>query len=117
VLVARALVQEGRLLVLDEPTNHLDVHAQLELLALVRELRVSVLTVLHDLNLAAAVCDRLYVLHRGRVVAAGPPENVLAPDLVERVFRVRSVIGPHPLTGRPHLAFAPLTHRPIGVHS
>ncbi|WP_164076674.1 ATP-binding cassette domain-containing protein, partial [Stenotrophomonas maltophilia] len=68
-LLARALVQEPRLLILDEPTNHLDPRYQLELLRLLRGLGLSTLASFHDLNLAAAFCDRLYVLDGGRIVA------------------------------------------------
>jgi iron complex transport system ATP-binding protein len=94
-LVARALVQETRLLLLDEPTSHLDVRHQLEILHLVRELGselgIATLAVLHDLNQAAAFCDRLYVMSAGRIVAGGPPDRVLTPELISRVYGVRAV--------------------------
>ncbi|MFY1702906.1 ABC transporter ATP-binding protein [Micromonospora sp. WMMA1923] len=108
VLLARALAQQPDLLVLDEPTNHLDVRHQLETLELTRQLGIATLTALHDLNLAAAYCDRLYVLDAGRVVASGPPEEVLSPELVGTVFGVGAVPSVHPVTGRRHLAFFPL---------
>lgn len=107
-LVARALAQESPLLLLDEPTNHLDVYAALELLELVRDLGRATLCVLHDLNLAAAYCDRLYVLHRGRIVADGPPADVLSPELVRTVFGVACTHLTHPVTGGLLLAFSPL---------
>jgi iron complex transport system ATP-binding protein len=107
VLLARAVAQQAPLVVLDEPTNHLDVRAQLDLLALVRALRVTVLAALHDLDQAAAHADRVAVLGDGRLVAAGPPVEVLTPGLIEDVFGVRAHVGPHPLTGRPHVAVAP----------
>ena len=76
VLIARALAQETDHLLLDEPTNHLDVRYQHEVLNLVRGLAVdggrAVVVVLHDLNLAATYCDRLVLLHQGRVAASGP---------------------------------------------
>ncbi|MBF3264048.1 ABC transporter ATP-binding protein, partial [Pseudomonas aeruginosa] len=84
-LLARALVQEPRLLILDEPTNHLDPRYQLELLRLLRSLGLSTLASFHDLNLAAAFCDRLYVLDGGRIVAQGTPTEVLDADLLWRV--------------------------------
>ena len=107
VLVARALVQQATLLVLDEPTNHLDVHFQLAIMELVRGLGLSTLTALHDLNLAATYCDRIYVLAEGRVVAAGTPDDVLQPDLVHEVFGVRAERLRHPVDGRLLLAFSP----------
>jgi iron complex transport system ATP-binding protein len=109
VLLARALAQQPRLLVLDEPTNHLDVAAQLDQLELLRHLRLTTLVALHDLNLAAAYCDRVYVLSAGRVVAAGPVPDVLTPTLLAEVFTVRAHRGTHPLTGAPHLYLAPMT--------
>ncbi|GAA5145605.1 ABC transporter ATP-binding protein [Pseudonocardia eucalypti] len=108
VLLARALAQRAPLVVLDEPTNHLDAAAQLELLRLVKRLNVTVLAAMHDLDHAASHADRVTVLDKGAVVTTGPPEEVLAPELIERVFRVRAHIAPHPLTGRPHIALAPL---------
>ncbi|WP_278262530.1 ABC transporter ATP-binding protein [Nocardia sp. AG03] len=107
VLVARALAQESPLLLLDEPTNHLDIHAALELLELVRGLGRATLCVLHDLNLAATYCDRLYVLRHGRIVAQGAPAEVLTPDLVRTVFGVECTHLTHPVTGGLLLAFTP----------
>ncbi|GAA3686978.1 ABC transporter ATP-binding protein [Nonomuraea antimicrobica] len=91
VLLARALAQRTRLLLLDEPTSHLDIRHQLELLHLVRELGIATLAVLHDLNQAAAFCDRLYVMSAGRIVAGGPPGRILTPDLISEVYGVRAV--------------------------
>ncbi|WP_306319029.1 MULTISPECIES: ABC transporter ATP-binding protein [unclassified Streptomyces] len=105
VLVARALVQEPEILVLDEPTNHLDIRHQVELLSLLRGAGPTVLVVLHDLNLAAAACDRLGVLRQGHLVASGTPKDVLTPELVEDVFGVPASVVPHPLTGDPQLLY------------
>ncbi|MER8187505.1 ABC transporter ATP-binding protein [Kitasatospora sp. NPDC094015] len=105
VLLARALAQEPDVLVLDEPTNHLDVRHQVELLALLRAQRRTTLVALHDLNAAASLCDRLHVLHRGTLVASGPPREVLTPELLAEVFGVRAAVVDHPLTGDPLIAF------------
>jgi iron complex transport system ATP-binding protein len=107
VLLARALAQRTRCLVLDEPTNHLDVYYQLEVLDLVRELRLTTIAALHDLNLAALYCDRLYVLKAGRLVASGPPEMVLTPALLYEVYGVHAEVAPHAATGRLHVVFLP----------
>ncbi|WPO70136.1 ABC transporter ATP-binding protein [Streptomyces sp. KN37] len=106
VLLARALVQEPRVLVLDEPTNHLDVRHQIEVLSHLRGAGPTVLVVLHDLNLAAAACDRLGVLSQGSLVAAGAPEEVLTEELVADVFGVKATVVPHPLTGGPQLLYS-----------
>jgi iron complex transport system ATP-binding protein len=107
LLVAMALAQEPDLLLLDEPTLHLDLAHQLALLAAIRRLRdqrgLTVLAVLHDLNLAAAFAPRVAVLDGGRVVADGPPSEVLSPDLVQRVFGV-TVDEARTPDGRRHLA-------------
>ena len=93
VHLARALAQTPRLLLLDEPTNHLDVAAQLDVLHLAGELAgagVTVLAALHDLDHALRYCAHVVVLAEGRVVAAGPPGEVLSAELVSRVYGVRA---------------------------
>ncbi|GAA4286673.1 ABC transporter ATP-binding protein [Georgenia daeguensis] len=91
VHLARALAQQPEVLLLDEPTNHLDVAAQLHVLALARELAgdgVTVLAALHDLNHALRHADRVVVMARGAVVAAGAPGDVLTGELVSDVYGV-----------------------------
>ena len=107
VLIARALAQQSQFLMLDEPTNHLDIRYQLEILDIVRGLSVTTLTALHDLNLAALYCDRLYVLSEGYVVASGPPEDVLTADRIYEVYGVRADVATHPATGKPHITYFP----------
>ncbi|MBL1287292.1 ABC transporter ATP-binding protein [Streptomyces sp. For3] len=105
VLIARAFAQQPQVLVLDEPTNHLDIAQQLEVLALVRGSGLTVLTALHDLNLAALHCDLLHVIDAGRIVASGAPHDVLTPELLAGVFGVRAHRVPHPETGAVQLLF------------
>ncbi len=107
VLIARALAQQARFLILDEPTNHLDVRYQLEILDLVRSLHVTTFTALHDLNLAATYCDRIYLMAEGEIVAAGTPEEVLQPTLLREVFGVEAEVQIHPRTGKLHIVFLP----------
>lgn len=90
--IARALAQQPAELLLDEPTNHLDIRHQLDILALVRDLPVTSVIALHDLNLAAMYCDHLLVMRAGRVVASGPPRDVLTPVLIEDVYGVRAEV-------------------------
>ena len=111
VLLAKALAQQPRLLLLDEPTNHLDISAQLATLRLLSSLAgggVSVLAALHDLGLAAAASDHLIVLHHGRVILAGPTAQILTPQLILDVYGVHAIVIPHPINGRPVIAFSPL---------
>jgi iron complex transport system ATP-binding protein len=92
VLVAMALAQEPELLLMDEPTLHLDLAHQVALLSAIRRLRaqrgLTVVAVLHDLNLAAAFAPRIVVLDQGTVAADGAPQDVLTLELVHRVFGV-----------------------------
>src|SRR5471030_483693 len=108
VILARALSQQPRLLILDEPTNHLDPRYQLELLQLVRRLKIGTLASIHDLNLAAAFCDRLYVIEGGRIVASGTPHEVLTVELLREVFGVQALVDTHPLSGYPRITW--ITH-------
>jgi len=107
VLVAMALAQEPELLLLDEPTLHLDLAHQVALLRTIRRLRsqraLTVLAVLHDINLAAVFVPRVVVLAEGGVAADGSAAEVLTPALVERVFGV-SVRALQAGDGRHHLA-------------
>jgi iron complex transport system ATP-binding protein len=88
VLIARALTQQPQVLLLDEPTNHLDIGYQHEVLDIVRDLGLTTVVVLHDLNLAARYCDHLAVLEAGRVRARGVPREVLDAPLIGDVYRV-----------------------------
>ncbi|WP_427870109.1 ABC transporter ATP-binding protein [Leucobacter luti] len=90
VLIARALAQQAPYLLLDEPTNHLDVRFQHEVLSLVASLDTTTVVVLHDLNLAARYCDQLVLLDHGTVIADGTPDQVLSPDTLEAVYRIRA---------------------------
>ncbi|WP_129600373.1 ABC transporter ATP-binding protein [Anaerophilus nitritogenes] len=92
VLLARALAQQVDLLILDEPTNHLDIKYQIQILNLVKSLGITVVVALHDLNLAIAYCDRLYVMHNGKIVANGKPKEVLTPELIKQVYEVDCTI-------------------------
>ncbi|WP_432249933.1 ABC transporter ATP-binding protein [Streptomyces sanyensis] len=105
VWIAMALAQETPLLLLDEPTTFLDIQHQLEVLDLCADLHESqgrtLVAVLHDLNQAARYATHLIALRDGRVVAEGPPEDVVTAELVEHVFRVKSQIIEDPESGTP----------------
>jgi iron complex transport system ATP-binding protein len=103
VLIARALTQQPEVLMLDEPTSFLDLQHQVELMRLVKRLNVTTLATIHDLNLAAAYCDRLYVIANGSIVASGTPDYVLTSDMLRRVFAVDALVDPHPVTRRPRI--------------
>jgi iron complex transport system ATP-binding protein len=113
VVFARALAQEPRALLLDEPASFLDIRHQTELYDLVRELATTdgtaVLTVLHDLNLAAEYCDRIYLLRQGRVAAAGKTDEVLTYANLTSVFETEVYVDTNDLTGQ--LLVVPLSGR------
>ncbi|MFI8214551.1 ABC transporter ATP-binding protein [Streptomyces sp. NPDC085932] len=113
VWLASCLAQETGVLLLDEPTTYLDLRYQIELLDLVRDLAddhgIAVGVVLHDLDQAAAIADRITLLEAGRIVADGPPEDVLTPERLTAVYGIRIDVDTDPLTGR-------LRTRPIGRH-
>ncbi|REF00692.1 ABC transporter ATP-binding protein [Thermomonospora umbrina] len=107
VLIARALAQRTGTIVLDEPTNHLDLRHRLDALHLVRGLGVTAVIALHDLDLAAAFCDRICVMDAGRTVALGTPAQVLTADLLADVYRVDAEVTEHPRTGVPRITVLP----------
>ena len=92
MLLARALAQQTKCLILDEPTNHLDITHQLQLLKIVKNLNITVISAIHDLNLASMFCDRLYALKDGAVVAKGTPKEVLTTEFIREVYHVESEI-------------------------
>ena len=92
VILARALAQQTPCLILDEPTNHLDIKYQLQLMDIVSGLGCTVLSAVHDLNIAALYCDRLYVMKAGRVMASGTPKEVLTRELIREIYEVDAEI-------------------------
>ena len=105
VHIARALAQAPQVMFLDEPTNHLDIHHQIEILRMVRDLEMTSVIALHDLNLAAMFCDRIVVLREGSVCASGTPQTVLTRETLRDVFRVSAYVDISPYHGQPHIRF------------
>ena len=96
VMVARAIVQKPQVLILDEPTNHLDIQHQIEILQLVKQMNVTVVLSIHDLNIAAAFCDRLILMNKGSIVADGNCEEVLTRKNLKNIFQIEAEIDQHP---------------------
>jgi iron complex transport system ATP-binding protein len=113
VVFARALAQKPRALLLDEPASFLDVRHQVEIYDIVRKLAgeegCAVLTVMHDLNLAAEYCDRIYLIQNGRIEAEGLTEEVFTYANLTRVFRTEVYVDTNALTGK--LLVIPLSGR------
>ncbi len=96
VLIARALVQEARILLLDEPTSSLDVRHQIDVMdlltQLVRARSLSVCAIMHDLDLAIKYCDKVVMMKDGAVFASGPSREVITTERVRAVYDVEVVI-------------------------
>ncbi|MCQ2085373.1 MAG: ABC transporter ATP-binding protein [archaeon] len=105
IVLARSMAQKTPCMVLDEPTNHLDIRYQLQLMDVVKSLGLTVLSALHDLNIAAEYCDRLYLLQKGKIVASGTPEEVLTPENLLNVYGVRASVNRSPNTGLLHIEY------------
>jgi len=105
LLMARVLAQETKALLLDEPTANLDIGRQIEILGLIRNLRLdgnmAVLAALHDLNLAAQYCDRLVLIDRGRISAEGTPREVVTAKNIAEVYGAENCVYSHPVNGLP----------------
>lgn len=104
-LLGRVLASEAPILLLDEPVSALDIRYQHEILHLVRRLateqQLAVIVVLHGINLAASVADKMLLMRRGEVIAFGPPSDVMTEQHLTSVYEMPLRVAPHPLSGRP----------------
>lgn len=107
VLLARALVQESRLIVLDEPTNHLDVRFQYLIMQTLKNQKITIFSSIHDLNIAAMYCDKIILMDRGRIIMVGTPEEVITEENLKAVFNVRSQITTNEITGKVQVYYLP----------
>lgn len=93
VILAQALAQQSPCLILDEPTNHLDIKYQLQIMDIVKKLDLTIIAAIHDLNIAAMYCDRLYVIQNVAVVAEGTTVDVLTPGFILEIYEVDVISG------------------------
>ncbi len=102
VAIARALAQEAKVLLLDEPTAHLDIRFQMRILRLLRRIREGrgIVATFHNLNMAARYCQRLVLINKGEVVAAGRPSEVLTSSNIKEAYRIKTLVRKNPRTGR-----------------
>lgn len=106
-LIARALAQEPKLLILDEPTTYLDITHQVGILDLIRRLNrnfgLTVVMVMHDLNLASEYCQRLALINMGEMYKFGLPEEVLDYRIIEDVYKTIVVVEKNPISHKPYV--------------
>ncbi|NLP46952.1 MAG: heme ABC transporter ATP-binding protein [Epulopiscium sp.] len=107
VIMARAIAQKTDILLLDEPISHLDIQHQIELMGLIKQLnqqkQITVIAVLHDLNIAAEYSDTIILLHKGSVFAMDTPNKVLIPEYIYQVYGINVDIIKNPITHKPHI--------------
>lgn len=111
VALAKVMAQQPRLLMLDEPTTFLDIGYQVQMMDYIREWQeesqLTVVAVLHDLNLAAQYCTRLMVVHNGGVAAIGTPEEIMTSELIAKVYGTEPIVLKHPVNQSPQILLQP----------
>jgi iron complex transport system ATP-binding protein len=107
VFIARALAQEPEVILLDEPTANLDIHHQIDFLDLIltlnRERGLTIVMASHDINIASEFCDRLILLHQGRIYKMGSPHEVITQENIERVYGCQVLVDQNPISGMPRI--------------
>jgi iron complex transport system ATP-binding protein len=118
VVIARALTQQANILLLDEAASGLDIARKIEIYDLLRRKNgqgATILTAIHDLNLAALYCPRLVFLKQGRVVLDGPAADIFTEENLEEVYETDIKVAPHPVTGAPQAHLVPGAFGPGAV--
>ncbi|MBC8554361.1 MAG: ABC transporter ATP-binding protein [Candidatus Brocadiales bacterium] len=105
VLIARALAQKTSILLMDEPTVHLDIHYQSDIYRLAKSLahdkNLSVFMISHDLNYTSMYSDRIMLMHEGRIIKIGIPDDIFQQELLSNIYGADLSVYPHPKTGKP----------------
>lgn len=114
-LIARALVQDTDFLILDEPTNHLDIGYQIQLMDLVKSLKITTLAAIHDMNIAAMYCDYLIVMKEGKIKCCGCIDEVITANMLKEIFGVNAYVGKNPINNKLQVSFMHSHHHVNGV--
>ncbi len=105
VWIAMALAQQSDILLLDEPTTYLDISYQIEILDLLTEInkkhKITIVMVLHDINLSARYADYIFALSNGKLICEGEPKEVISEDLIKQVFNLDCVVIEDPISKTP----------------
>ena len=104
IILARALVQNTDCLILDEPTNHLDIKHQLHFMSLAKDLKITGISAIHDLNIAAMYCDKIYALKEGQIIASGSVNEVITEEVIKTLYDVEAKII-YDEEKKPHVIF------------
>ncbi|WP_312286107.1 ABC transporter ATP-binding protein [Terrisporobacter sp.] len=104
-LIARALVQNTDFLILDEPTNHLDIGYQIQLMDLVKSMKITTLSAIHDMNIASMYCDYLIVMKDGKIKKFGNVEEVITSQTLKEIFGVNAYVGENPINKKLQVSF------------
>lgn len=111
VLLAKALAQEPEILLLDEPTNHLDLAYQMKLMDLLKDwvegCQLTVVAILHDLNIASLYCDQVLLLDKGKMKAIGKPGDIMDSRMLQSVYKTNLSRQEHPKKAKPLIALVP----------
>lgn len=107
IILARALAQQSKCLILDEPTNHLDIKYQLEFMSIAKKLDITVISAIHDLNIASIYCDKIYALKDGKIVSYGTPKEVLTREMIKHLYDVDAEILEDKENGNLHIVYKP----------
>lgn len=106
-LLARALSQKASLILLDEPTNHLDIGYQYQIMNILKRQRLTILCCVHDLNIAAAYCDRIILMKNKKIFDVGSPKEMLTRENIKALFDIDTMIIENEKTGRLNIIFMP----------
>jgi len=107
VFIARAIAQEPDIMLLDEPTSFLDIKHQVETYDLIKQLNsgsgLTIVSISHDINLAAQYCDRILILNNGKIHSIGCPEEVITREDIEVVYDCQVLVDRNPITNKPRI--------------
>ncbi|MGG7098819.1 ABC transporter ATP-binding protein [Clostridium sardiniense] len=105
VMIALALCQNTDFIVLDEPTNHLDIKNQIQIMNMLKDSNITIFTTIHDMNIAAAFCDYIYVVKDGKIVGEGTVEEVFTKEMFKEIFEVDTYIYVNPHSNKLNVSY------------